>query len=169
MLREKSKSLVAGGLAAALIALGPAIAIAKTDNGSDNPGNKVTICHATGSQTNPYVQISPNANGVISGHVNHQDTRDIIPPFSYNHGTTKSFPGQNFDASGQAVLRNGCKVTIGQGGGGGGGGTTNTGGQTQVLGSTSGGAQVSAVPQGSVNGGGGGANDFSLTTLNRAR
>ena len=119
----------------------PATVSAKTNNGNSNAGNKITICHATGSSTNPYVQNSPNANGVVSGHYSHQDNRDIIPPFDYNsHGTTKHFPGQNWTASGQAIFNNGCKAITPNGGGQGGGGGTTTptiGGQGQVLGATS--------------------------------
>jgi hypothetical protein len=132
-------------------------------NSNSNAGNKVTICHATGSNTNPFVVISPNANGVINGHYGHQDARDIIPSFNYNdHGTTKTFAGQNLANGGQAVLDNGCKVpSEGGHGGGDGGNTTSTGGQ--VLGSTT----VSANAVGAVAAGAGGANAFTLTSLNR--
>jgi hypothetical protein len=37
---------------------------------------KVTLCHATGSQTNPYNEITVSVNG-LNGHSNHPD--DIIP------------------------------------------------------------------------------------------
>jgi hypothetical protein len=37
---------------------------------------RVTICHATGSATNPYVEITVDANG-LNGHGDHED--DIIP------------------------------------------------------------------------------------------
>ncbi len=45
--------------------------------------NQVSICHATGSATNPYVLIHPAAAGVANGHYGHQDARDVIPPFTY--------------------------------------------------------------------------------------
>src|SRR5437762_3327177 len=65
----------------------------------------VTICHATGSKSHPFVEISPSAAGVFHGHVRHQDARDIIPAFSFvEHGATVSFAGQNLTkiyASGQ--------------------------------------------------------------------
>jgi hypothetical protein len=106
MFMLKSIALSAGITAAALSFSAPVYAT----NGNSNAGNKVTICHATGSKTNPYVRISPNANGVVAGHAAHQDERDIIPTFLYNdHGTNKTFPGQNWDNSGQATYNNGCK------------------------------------------------------------
>jgi hypothetical protein len=39
---------------------------------------KITICHATGSSTNPYVEITVSRNAV-KAHADHQDGRDIIP------------------------------------------------------------------------------------------
>jgi RTX calcium-binding nonapeptide repeat (4 copies) len=39
---------------------------------------KVTICHATGSATNPYVQVTISENAVPA-HKRHQDRQDIIP------------------------------------------------------------------------------------------
>jgi hypothetical protein len=76
------------------------------DDGETTPvdDHKVTICHATGSASNPFVVISPSASGVFHGHMGHQDGRDIIPPFTYN-GQTYS---QNWDAAGQALYNNGC-------------------------------------------------------------
>ena len=40
------------------------------------PANKITICHATGSATNPFVEITISENG-LSGHGDHEG--DIIP------------------------------------------------------------------------------------------
>jgi hypothetical protein len=80
--------------------------------GPDTQG-KVTICHATGSATNPFVVITPSASGVYHGHLgsSHQDGRDIIPPFTYN-GQTYS---QNWDAEGQAMWATGCQPPVVQG------------------------------------------------------
>lgn len=51
-------------------------------NGNHGQGNngqgKTTICHATGSATNPYVEITI-ANPAVRAHARHQDGRDIIP------------------------------------------------------------------------------------------
>lgn len=40
---------------------------------------RVTFCHATGSATNPYVEITTSRSAVIHAHDRHQDGRDIIP------------------------------------------------------------------------------------------
>jgi len=161
MVKNKIVSIATGAAASMLIAAAPVSVLAASNS---NAHDKVTICHATGSQSNPFVVITPNANGVVSGHEAHQDQRDIIPPFDYNdHGATKHFAGQNWDASGQAIFDNGCKVaSTTPGGGGGGGGTTTTGNnQTpgQVLAANTAAGQAAQVqtPQGAVGAGFGGA------------
>ncbi|MDQ3123409.1 MAG: hypothetical protein M3Q14_01865 [bacterium] len=69
---------------------------------------KVTLCHATGSDTNPFVKITVSAAGAFNGHLGegHQNGEDIIPPFEYR-GQTYS---QNWDAEGMAIFRNNCEV-----------------------------------------------------------
>jgi hypothetical protein len=80
---------------------------------------KVSICHRTNANTNPYVINEPDANGDVSGHAGHTGPvwnptlkaqhikwGDIIPPFTFNGG---SFPGLNWDADGQAIYANDCK------------------------------------------------------------
>jgi hypothetical protein len=73
---------------------------------ADAAADKVTICHATGSESNPYVVNSPSAAGVYNGHIAHQHSEDIIPPFEYK-GETYS---QNWDEAGQEIWENGCAV-----------------------------------------------------------
>ena len=78
-----------------------------TSRGEDRKRGKLhkqTLCHATGSATNPYVVITPSVSGAYHGHLAHQDSGDIVPPFTYK-GTTYS---QNWDAAGQALFANGC-------------------------------------------------------------
>ncbi len=41
-----------------------------------NDAGKITICHATGSKTNPYVEIRISVKG-LNGHRNHEG--DVIP------------------------------------------------------------------------------------------
>lgn len=91
-------------------------------NAGGNKNDKQTICHATASFGNPYVQITPNKNGDVSGHADHtgpvfdgvnKGWGDIIPPFTYNdHGTEKSLPGLNWTAEGQEIFNDGCNVPV---------------------------------------------------------
>ncbi|WP_181365232.1 hypothetical protein, partial [Arthrobacter sp. HMWF013] len=78
-------------------------------NGNGNDGHKITICHATGSEKNPYVVVTIDLHG-LNGHANgnHQLTEDIIPP---NSG--KVLPGgQNWTDSGKAIYNNGCEGAV---------------------------------------------------------
>lgn len=68
------------------------------------PHVKVDVCHATGSETNPYVSITVNVNSVgvandLNGHAGHAG--DVYASFVYG-GVT--YPGQG-DA---AFVANGC-------------------------------------------------------------
>jgi hypothetical protein len=76
-------------------------------------GDHVTICHATGSVTHPYVRISPSVAGVVHGHLTHQDHRDVVPEFVYR-GRRYS---QNWTADGQTFLAGGCVGAFTPGGG----------------------------------------------------
>jgi uncharacterized repeat protein (TIGR01451 family) len=82
------------------------------------PVEKVNICHATNSQTNPYVQNQPAKSGDVEGHDGHNGPvwypgiadhswGDIIPPFDYSGG---HYPGKNWTTSGQDIWNNGCIV-----------------------------------------------------------
>jgi hypothetical protein len=90
-----------------------------------------TICHATGSESNPFVVITPAKAGVYNGHLatssggqagaDHQDAEDIIPPFQYDadrNGTAETY-SQNWDAEGQAIFNADCELAAGGGGAGG--------------------------------------------------
>jgi hypothetical protein len=76
-------------------------------------GDDVSLCHATGSASNPYELITVNAAGAYNGHLGigpgqeHQGSEDIIPPFTFD-GQQYS---QNWDAEGQAIFEAGCVVT----------------------------------------------------------
>jgi uncharacterized repeat protein (TIGR01451 family) len=74
--------------------------------------DKVTICHATSSDKNPYVQLDVPIKQIFdaNGHDTHPD--DIIPPFDYvEGGDTKQYPGKNWEAEGIAIWENGCEPT----------------------------------------------------------
>jgi hypothetical protein len=44
-----------------------------------DPQGHTTICHATGSDSNPYVVNNPANPGVENGHTDHQNGEDVIP------------------------------------------------------------------------------------------
>ncbi len=92
-------------------------------------GHKVTICHATSSETNPYVRptvdiASAGYPNNTSGHAGHGrdgvwypgakadgfDWGDIIPPYTYGDF---SYAGLNWTTAGQAIYNNGCKRSRG--------------------------------------------------------
>jgi hypothetical protein len=104
---------------AALVLLGATAALAQGN--SINQG-KHTICHATGSESNPFVTITPAKAGVFNGHLGdgHQLGEDIIPPFEYDSdrdGTPEEY-SQNWP-EGEAIFDNGCElVSEGPGPGG---------------------------------------------------
>ncbi len=75
---------------------------------TESSNGHVTICHATGSSSNPYVRISPSASGVVHGHLGHQDGRDIVPSFTWK-GKTYS---ENWDANGMAIYNAGCTAPV---------------------------------------------------------
>lgn len=80
--------------------------------------HQVTICHATGSESNPYVVVQPAKKQISedNGHRTGEESvhpDDIIPPFEAGeHGegenTWDAFAGQNWDAEGQEIWNNGC-------------------------------------------------------------
>jgi hypothetical protein len=110
------KRTVLGALSVTAL-VGSSLAIGASSAGAEVV-DKVTICHRTNSNTNPYVQITPDVAGVLDGHADHtgpvwdptlkaQHVKwgDIIPPFDYDGG---SYPGMNWDVAGQAIYDNGC-------------------------------------------------------------
>jgi hypothetical protein len=70
-------------------------------NGNGHGDHKITICHATGSESNPYVPITVDVHAV-KAHAGHQNGEDIIP------ANDKLPGGQNWDEAGQATYNNGC-------------------------------------------------------------
>lgn len=90
------------------------------------PDHRVTICHATDADRNPYVVLTPDIastgflQGGHDGHTGpiwllgdqgaHQKWGDIIPPYRYVRadGSIFAFPGLNWTTEGQAIWANGC-------------------------------------------------------------
>lgn len=91
----------------------------------EDTGHKVTICHRTHSDTNPYVVITVDiaAAGYGGGKGDHYaehkgpvwelglkeqhvEWGDIIPPYTYEDFV---FPGYNWSEAGQAIYEDGCK------------------------------------------------------------
>ena len=101
--------------------------VVKVGATGDHQNGEVNICHRTASHDNPYVQNSPNKNGNVSGHDNHNGPiwypgiqgqwGDIIPSFFYWYNPPGPldwaigfYPGQNWNNEGQEILRNDCEI-----------------------------------------------------------
>ena len=91
-----------------------ALVEAGTANVELGNGDHVVICHAIGGANGTeFVQIAPSAQGVVAGHDGHEGDRDIVPPFVYAHGRERDASlagGNNWNAAGIAIYRNGCKA-----------------------------------------------------------
>jgi hypothetical protein len=78
---------------------------------------KVTLCHATGSETNPFVEITVSANAIPNAHDVHQHDEDIIPaPASGCPGGSSSGngPGGNGGPPPGVVSTPGGQTTAGE-------------------------------------------------------
>jgi uncharacterized repeat protein (TIGR01451 family) len=105
---RRGSIIVASALFALALAAIPAVMAAVQAN-----DKQVTICHATSSEKNPYVQNHPaiaNNGDLQGGHLDHPD--DIIPPYTYTdeNDAVQQFPGQNWGEDNQAIWENGCNV-----------------------------------------------------------
>jgi hypothetical protein len=97
------------GLTALFAVVAVSVVVATTAFAVKAPHVKVDVCHATASQTNPYVLITVNVNSVgvandLNGHAGHEG--DIWASFVFD-GVT--YPGQGD----QSILENGCSVPNG--------------------------------------------------------
>lgn len=91
-------------------AAAPVVATLAVNTAVAAQDDKISICHASGSDTNPYNMITISKSAAFHAHVNHQDDQDIVPPFTYN-GQSVS---QNWNAEGQAIYYNNCELPEGQ-------------------------------------------------------
>jgi len=119
-------------------------AVAPSAAAANPNANTTAICHATASDSNPYVETTPATAGQLTGHADHTGPiwtpgatswGDIIPPIS------DLLPGGlNWTAEGQAWLANGCQAPVAEDNGGGGqpGDTGGSGGDTSGSGDNSG-------------------------------
>lgn len=93
-----------GGEAAIFLASAPA--------SPTNQNDKITLCHATGSATNPYVEITVAAAGATHGHAKHSG--DIIPapaggcptatPSTSSTATNWAIAGQSFRTTASTII-----------------------------------------------------------------
>ena len=109
----RQRLLAVGTISALVVLAGSATVNAQ----SSRAGFHVTICHRTGSASNPYIIISPDAQGVVSGHLDHEQTGnglggDIVPMFTLNGISYSKNLGTDFGngVTGAAILANGCRM-----------------------------------------------------------
>jgi hypothetical protein len=76
---------------------------------SPPPDHKVTYCHATHSEKNPFVVVTTDELAVVAGHQNHQDFEDVIPPFDWAlPNSSGHFNGLNWGPGAADFIKNGC-------------------------------------------------------------
>ena len=96
------------GLAPVLVRITQAAA-SRTTHTVRSADARVTICHATGSSSHPYVRIRPSVAGVVNRHLKHQDHRDIVPPFTFRGHSY----AQNWTPATAQFLAAGCTGATG--------------------------------------------------------
>jgi hypothetical protein len=85
---------------------------ASTLNVQENQNGKITLCHATGSATNPYVEITVSVAGATNGHAKHPG--DIIPAPADGCPTSTPTPSSmptSWNIAGQ-TFRPGASIVI---------------------------------------------------------
>lgn len=74
----------------------------------DRPSPKVTICHATSSETNPYVEITISQNGWDNGHSKHGDDLNPVPSGGCPGGASHENAHENGHDNGKVTI---CHAT----------------------------------------------------------
>lgn len=98
------KRILALFLTMGMVLLG--LIMASPAQAGDSPN--IGICHATGSDKNPYTSISVSKTAIVKGKGHDQHAGDIIPPFTYKEkkdGPLLSYPGKNWN---DELYSNGC-------------------------------------------------------------
>lgn len=120
----RSRSLIAAGWLVVAGLLGTALVAPTVTATKPDADHKVTICHRTNSDANPYRMITVDiaSSGHLKGGHNTQhqgpiwepglkdqkiDWGDIIPPYTYGD---YAYPGANWSDAGQAIWTNDCDV-----------------------------------------------------------
>lgn len=105
-----NKPMTARRVATFLAALGAlvmssGVALMVTATPANAAAQKVTFCHSTGSESNPWIELTTSVNAFYVGHVLKQHTSDIYPAVSFiKKGVTINVPAQGD----QTVLGNHC-------------------------------------------------------------
>jgi uncharacterized repeat protein (TIGR01451 family) len=106
---------------AALGAVGLVTAALVLPMGPASAGSDLTICHATGSDNNPYISNHPDRTADVGGHDGHDGPvwsptlangvawGDIIPPFTID-GSGLPYAGKNWTVDGQEIYNNSCNA-----------------------------------------------------------
>lgn len=104
--RQDAKTLIAAAACGLTMTTGGLIAADDALGWSTT--EKVVICHATGSTSNPYVELTISEAAAFHGHTgrSHQNGADIIPPYD-EKGTLYS---QNWNDRGRAIWANHCRI-----------------------------------------------------------
>lgn len=118
---RRALRLTSVAVGASLLVLGGSAARATPNPGGEH---KVTLCHATDSDDNPYVAVTVDVASVrFAGHAGHEGPvwtpdhakhakwGDIVPSFDFGDGL--SFPGMNL-ADGSGILGDSCAIIVEQ-------------------------------------------------------
>jgi len=80
------------------------------NNFINSDDDKLTICHATGSESNSFNKVTISKSAVYHAHIQHQDIEDIIPVFTYNNiEYSQNWTDNEYN---QAVYENDCNPDV---------------------------------------------------------